>query len=127
MLIKFLEKIGIKQIEGDPPLIKKEEEKNKEEIMNELLPNGSITVDTGEDILVFWPDQMAEVAKNGTKNGYMHVGVHKAWGCWGALIIYNLDRYKALCCSICGLRIKTPVDITTAEELKEFLEKDKNE
>ncbi len=84
----------------------------------------NIIIDTGEDILSISPSCMERNEAEKAKNGYIHVGNHKVLGCWGILIFYNLDRYKALHCNTCGLRIKTPVEITTAEELKEFLEKE---
>jgi len=95
---------------------KKVEEKKEEE-------RPHVIIDTGEDILAISPSCMERNEAEKTRNGYIHVGCHKVLGCWGILLFYNLDRYKALYCSRCGLRIKTPVEITTAEELKEFLEK----
>lgn len=84
----------------------------------------NIIIDTGEDILSVSPRLMK---KNEETSDFVFVGNHKDLGCYGLLNIYNLERYKALCCSFCGLRIKIPVEITTAEELKEFLEKKNNE
>ena len=94
--------------------------KKKAEIEEVVVPD--VIIDTGEDILAIFPDCMERNEVEKARNGYIYVGCHKVIGCWGRLIFYNLDRYKALSCQTCGLRIKTPVDITTAEELKEFLE-----
>jgi hypothetical protein len=96
----------------------------KKKIVQEEVPKiPNVIIDTGEDLLSISPSCMERNEAEKTINGYIHVGNHIVRGCWGILIFYNLDRYKALCCSTCGLRIKIPVEITTAEELKEFLEK----
>ncbi len=92
------------------------EEKNLEE---------NVIIDTGEDILSISPSCMERNETEKATNCYIHVGNHKVLGCWGILLFYNLDRYKALYCSRCGLRIKVPIEIKTAEELKKFLENKK--
>ncbi len=81
-----------------------------------------VMIDTGEDILSISPSCMERNEAEKARNGYIYVGCHKVIGCGGILIFYNLDRYKALSCQTCGLRIKTPIEVTTAEQLKEFLE-----
>jgi len=83
---------------------------------------GNIIIDTGEDILSVSTRLMKE---NEETTDFLYVGNHKDFGCYGLLNIYNLERYKALYCQTCGLRIKIPIEITTAEELKVVLEEKK--
>lgn len=93
----------------------------KKEKMEEVSEAPNITIDTGEDILSISPHLMEE---NEHTSDFMHVGNHKDMGCYGLLNIYNLKKYKAIYCRQCGLRIRIPIRITTAEELKEFLERE---
>ena len=74
-------------------------------------------IDTTEDVFIISPEKMEQNEKT-TDN--MFVGNHDI--CWGLITIRDLGRYKAICCTQCGLRIKVPSDIKTAEDLKKYFE-----